>query len=74
MPEPLLAPLAGRAWQVLWSSEAPFYGGGGVPVLYRDGSLHLPAESATVLMPGPLTPEAAPELEIEARERRRDNG
>ena len=62
MPEPLLAPLEDRAWQVLWSSEQPAYGGGGTPPLYRDGVLHIPGESALVLEPGPLTPEAAPEL------------
>lgn len=33
VPEPLLAPLPGTIWQVLWSSENPRYGGGGgVPV------------------------------------------
>jgi maltooligosyltrehalose trehalohydrolase len=26
-PEPLLAPVDGQAWQLLWSSEAPIYGG-----------------------------------------------
>ena len=62
MPEPLLAPLEDQAWQVLWSSEAPSYGGGGTPPLYRDGNLHIPGESALVLCPGPLTAEAAPEL------------
>ena len=30
-PEPLLAPPAGKCWQVLWSSEDPRYGGGGTP-------------------------------------------
>jgi maltooligosyltrehalose trehalohydrolase len=78
LPEPLLAPPTDRAWQVLWSSESPSYDGGGVPALYRDGTLHLPGESAMVLVPGPVTPEAAPELEPElekeARKRRRDNG
>jgi maltooligosyltrehalose trehalohydrolase len=74
MPEPLLAPLADQAWQIRWSSESPRYGGGGVPALYRSGSLHLPGESATVLMPGPLTPEAAPELEKKMRERRHRDG
>jgi maltooligosyltrehalose trehalohydrolase len=62
MPEPLLAPPADRAWAILWSSERPLYGGGGVPAPYRDGVLHLPGESALVLEPGPLTPAAAPEL------------
>ncbi|MGD9614163.1 MAG: malto-oligosyltrehalose trehalohydrolase [Alphaproteobacteria bacterium] len=62
MPEPLLAPLEDRVWQILWSSEAPCYGGGGTPPLYRNGVLHIPGESALVLAPGPLTPDAAPEL------------
>jgi maltooligosyltrehalose trehalohydrolase len=52
-PEPLVAPLEGQAWQILWSSEAPEYGGGGTPALYRGGYLRLPAESALVLAPGP---------------------
>ena len=28
-PEPLLAPIEGQAWRLLWSSEAPVYGGAG---------------------------------------------
>src|SRR6266542_2407724 len=52
-PEPLTAPLEGQAWQILWSSEAPDYGGSGTPALYRSGHLRLPAESALVLAPGP---------------------
>ena len=55
-PEPLVAPLEGQAWQILWSSEAPEYGGGGTPPLYRNGYLRLPAESALVLAPGPAGP------------------
>jgi maltooligosyltrehalose trehalohydrolase len=50
-PEPLLAPLGGQAWQILWSSEAPEYGGVGTPPLYRGGYLRIAAESALVLMP-----------------------
>ena len=65
MPEPLLAPLEDLAWQILWSSESPSYGGGGTPPLYRDGVLHIAGESALVLAPGPLTPEAAPELQAD---------
>src|SRR3954468_7790475 len=34
MPEPLLAPPEDRAWRILWSSEAPSYGGSGTPTLY----------------------------------------
>jgi maltooligosyltrehalose trehalohydrolase len=60
--EPLLAALEDQAWRILWSSEQPTYGGGGTPALYRDGVLHIAGESALVLEPGPLTPEAAPEL------------
>ncbi len=30
-PEPLLAPPAGSRWRILWSSEAPEYGGMGTP-------------------------------------------
>ena len=57
-PEPLVAPLEGQAWQILWSSEAPAYGGGGTPRLYRNGYLRLPAESALVLAPGPAAAAA----------------
>ena len=31
LPEPLLAPPAGRAWQLLWSSESSDHDGGGTP-------------------------------------------
>jgi maltooligosyltrehalose trehalohydrolase len=48
-PEPLLAPLPGQVWRILWSSEAPDYGGGGTPALYRDRQLHVPGEAALVL-------------------------
>jgi maltooligosyltrehalose trehalohydrolase len=74
MPEPLLAPPENQAWEVIWSSESPSYGGGGVPALYRNGSLHLPGESAMVLRPGPVTPAAAPEPAKIEGERRRHNG
>ena len=57
-PEPLLAPLQDQAWRILWSSEAPDYGGGGTPALYRDRSLHVPGEAALVLAPGPLAEDA----------------
>ncbi len=63
MPEPLAAPIEGLAWQVLWSSEAPLYGGGGAPPLYCHGDLHIPGESALVLGPGPVTAASAPELQ-----------
>ena len=50
-PDPLLAPLPGQAWRILWSSEAPDYGGGGTPALHRDRQLHIPGEAALVLAP-----------------------
>jgi maltooligosyltrehalose trehalohydrolase len=56
-PEPLLAPLEDEAWRVLWSSEAPDYGGGGTPALYRDGNLHIPGEAALVLVPAAVAEE-----------------
>jgi maltooligosyltrehalose trehalohydrolase len=71
MPEPLLAPPDDQSWHIAWSSEWPCYGGAGVPALYRGGSLHLPGESAMVLLPGPVTREAAPELAEKGGEGRR---
>lgn len=47
-PDPLLAPPAGTAWSLLWSSEDPRYGGGGTPAAAREARL-IPAESALVL-------------------------
>jgi maltooligosyltrehalose trehalohydrolase len=44
-PEPLLAPPAGRRWQLRWSSEEPRYGGGGTPAVAAV-LRHLPGESA----------------------------
>src|SRR4051794_39885129 len=73
MPEPLLAPLEDQAWRILWSSEQPAYGGSGTPALYRDGVLHIAGESALVLEPGPLTPEAAPELHADKASGGRDD-
>jgi maltooligosyltrehalose trehalohydrolase len=56
-PEPLLAPPEGRLWTVLWSSEAPPYGGCGTfPPDSADG-WRLPAESAVVLAPGAAAAE-----------------
>jgi maltooligosyltrehalose trehalohydrolase len=50
VPEPLLAPLTGLRWDVLWSSEDPRYGGGGAPPPEdEDGCWRLAGRSATVL-------------------------
>jgi maltooligosyltrehalose trehalohydrolase len=52
-PEPLLAPPEGRRWALLWASEAPEYGGSGVPTIDPDGSCMLLGESALVLKTEP---------------------
>jgi maltooligosyltrehalose trehalohydrolase len=56
MPEPLLAPTAGKGWQLIWSSEDPAYGGGGVPDLNLHKLWRIPGHSAAVLAPGPALP------------------
>jgi maltooligosyltrehalose trehalohydrolase len=48
-PEPLLAPPAGRSWEVQWSSESPQYGGEGTPPVEEEGRWLLPGEAAVVL-------------------------
>jgi maltooligosyltrehalose trehalohydrolase len=50
-PEPLLAPPENASWRVLWSSEAPAYGGGGTPGLEDEQGLRLPGHTAVVLVP-----------------------
>jgi maltooligosyltrehalose trehalohydrolase len=50
-PEPLLAPVNGRPWKLLWSSEDPRYGGGGTPALDTDDNWRIPAETAAFLGP-----------------------
>jgi maltooligosyltrehalose trehalohydrolase len=53
IPEPLLGPMPGCDWEILWSSENPRYGGYGVAPLTtpEDGVWRIPGESATVLHP-----------------------
>ena len=48
-PEPLLAPLEGCGWEVLWSSEDPRYGGCGTPALETEEGWKLPGHAAVVL-------------------------
>jgi maltooligosyltrehalose trehalohydrolase len=52
--DPLIAPPAGTAWSLRWSSEDPAYGGRGTPAIQPDSQWVFPAESAIVLAPGPL--------------------
>ena len=53
LPEPLLAPPAERAWDMLWSSEDPAYGGTGTPPLDTERELAHSRASAVVLA-GPV--------------------
>jgi maltooligosyltrehalose trehalohydrolase len=50
-PEPLLAPLAERGWEVSWSSEAPAYGGCGTPPVETTSFWLLPGHAAVLLSP-----------------------
>jgi maltooligosyltrehalose trehalohydrolase len=63
MPEPLLAPPAGREWRLRWSSEDPAYGGSGTPHLATTmEGWRLPGGSAMVFAPagdGPQVERAA---------------
>jgi maltooligosyltrehalose trehalohydrolase len=52
-PEPLLAPVDGRRWETLWSSEDPRYGGYGTPPLEDDQNWHIPGQSAVVMFAAP---------------------
>jgi maltooligosyltrehalose trehalohydrolase len=47
--EPLLAPVPGTLWQVLWSSEDPRYGGGGALPVENDLGWSIIGRSAVVL-------------------------
>jgi maltooligosyltrehalose trehalohydrolase len=58
--DPLVAPPAGRAWRIAWSSENPIYGGGGTPPIEHQAGWHLPGHAAIVLAAVPW--EEAPEL------------
>jgi maltooligosyltrehalose trehalohydrolase len=50
-PEPLLAPVEGHPWRLLWSSEAPRYGGAGIVPLNPDGIWRIPGHAAIILIP-----------------------
>lgn len=50
-PEPLLAPPAGKNWEILWSSEDPRYGGIGTPQLDTSDNWRVPGHSLLVLKP-----------------------
>jgi maltooligosyltrehalose trehalohydrolase len=50
-PEPLLGPSENTAWEIMWSSEDPKYGGDGTPVLDSDRNWIIPAHAAVVMKP-----------------------
>jgi maltooligosyltrehalose trehalohydrolase len=52
-PEPLLAPPEGMQWQILWSSEAPKYGGTGTPPLDSKDNWRIPGHAAVAMRPIP---------------------
>ncbi|HEX7045175.1 MAG TPA: malto-oligosyltrehalose trehalohydrolase [Burkholderiales bacterium] len=56
-PEPLLAPPAGRAWRILWSSEHPCYGGRGMPPLESEQNWWISGHAAVAMRAMPLGEE-----------------
>jgi maltooligosyltrehalose trehalohydrolase len=50
-PEPLVAPPAGKAWRLRWSSESPRYGGDGAHPIDEAERWRLPGNAAFVLAP-----------------------
>jgi maltooligosyltrehalose trehalohydrolase len=50
-PEPLLAPPEGQIWEVLWSSEAPEYGGCGTPPLEGADNWRVAGHAAVAMRP-----------------------
>jgi maltooligosyltrehalose trehalohydrolase len=52
-PEPLLAPVEGQAWRLLWSSEAPLYGGSGGPAQDAEGEWLVAGQCTIVLAAAP---------------------
>ena len=51
MPEPLMAPGENQVWRLLWSSEAPAYGGAGISPLDLDKKPFIPGHAAIILAP-----------------------
>lgn len=49
--EPLMAPPTGSGWGILWSSEAPEYGGTGMPPPEAADGWHLRGHAAVLLAP-----------------------
>ena len=54
-PEPLLAPVEGRAWKTRWSSEYPRYGGSGIEPPEDSEPWRVPGHAAVLLFPADRT-------------------
>jgi maltooligosyltrehalose trehalohydrolase len=55
--DPLLAPVAGRHWELLWTSELPAYGGSGTPAVDAGENWVLPGHAAILLHPIQADPD-----------------
>jgi maltooligosyltrehalose trehalohydrolase len=49
VPEPLVAPVEGKTWELLWSSESPDYGGSGIAEMELDENWIISGHSAVLL-------------------------
>jgi maltooligosyltrehalose trehalohydrolase len=58
-PEPLLAPVSGGRWQLVWASDEPRYGGPGTVDPADSGRWRIPATSAHLFVAAPALPDAA---------------
>ena len=52
--DPLMAPPAGYAWRIVWSSDDPIYGGDGTAP-FDPADLRLPPHALLVLAPAPVS-------------------
>lgn len=57
-PEPLLAPPAGTAWRLIWSSDEPQYSGEGAYDPETGDGWKLPGNCTFLMSPGPIPAEA----------------
>jgi maltooligosyltrehalose trehalohydrolase len=59
-PEPLLAPPAGRQWELLWSSDNIRYGGSGSYPPDTEENWRIPGHAAIVVTPAPIVETKEP--------------
>jgi maltooligosyltrehalose trehalohydrolase len=65
-PEPLLGPIDGCGWKILWSSEDPKYGGNGTPPLETVANWIIPGPAAVLMCPNENAELAAAKLSQES--------